>query len=212
MSVLNITTGQSARSGLGEAELPQLIFVPEQVYQTIKLANEPQSTLLNLDQLIQLIGPAGVASLVYVNSLYNSESGKFLPNEVIGGFAIYDLMDIYRDQLTENEHLRATYTNIVKQIDGLSLTKADLPDAFLRENVGNDMEVAATQSEQYYVPEMFVVSERIYGVRLKAVTGIVNSKDALTRTTVANLGLLSNSYDIRQIAHFDILKRYVALC
>lgn len=216
MSVLNINTSQSTPNGLGDVEQPRIVFVPDQLYQTLKLMNEPVSTLLDLEQMLELVGPNGIASFVYANSLYYSQDDIFLKSELINGFAIYDLMDTYRDQLAAREELRDQYTHIVKQYDGMKITQPELPVQYLRdqtENVDNDME-NAVDATQYYVPEMFVVSERIYGVRLKAVTGMVNGslEKALKHITVANVGLLGNSYDIRQIARFDIFKSYVALC
>lgn len=216
MSVLNINTSQSTPNGLGDVEQPRIVFVPDQLYQTLKLMNEPVSTLLDLEQMLELVGPNGIASFVYANSLYYSQDDIFLKCEHINGFAIYDLMDTYRDQLAAREELRDQYTHIVKQYDGMKITQPELPVQYLRdqtENVDNDME-NAVDATQYYVPEMFVVSERIYGVRLKAVTGMVNGslEKALKHITVANVGLLGNSYDIRQIARFDIFKSYVALC
>lgn len=216
MSVLNINTGQTAKSGLGDHEQPQIVFVPDQLYQTLKLTNEPMSTLVSLEQMLELVGPNGIASFVFANSLYNSQDDIFLKDERITGFSAHDLIDTYRDQLAAREDLREQYTHIVKQYDGMKITQPELPVAYLREqneNVDNDME-NAVDATQYYVPEMFVVSERIYGVRLKAVTGMNNSdiKRALKHATVANVGLLGNSYDIRQIARFEIFKAYVALC
>lgn len=216
MSVLNINTSQSTTSGLGDVEQPKIVFVPDQLYQTLKLTNEPNSTLLNLEKMLEQVGPNGIASFVYVNSLYYSQDDIFLKTELVTGFSLFDLMDTYRDQLAGREDLRDPYTHIVKQCDGMKITQPELPVTYLREqteNVDNDME-NAVDATQYYVPEMFVVSERIYGVRLKAVTGMDKGdlEKALKHTTVANVGLLGNSYDIRQIARFDLFKSYVALC
>lgn len=212
MSVLNINTGQKAQA---LDNLPKIVFVPDQLYQTLKLTNEPMSTLTSLEQMLELVGPNGIASFVFANSLYYSQDDKFLKSELIEGFGLLDLMDGYRDQLAGREDLRDQYTNIVKHYDGMKITQPELPDTYLREqieNVDNDME-SAVNATQYYVPEMFVVCERVYGVRLKAVTGMEGDlKKALKHITVANVGLLGNSYDIRQIARFDLLKSYVALC
>ena len=220
MSAFTFAPGQQFAGGLVPFAAPKILFVPDQLYRTLKLTNEPFSILTDLEQALQLIGPTGIATLLYVNSLYNSHTDKFLKDEIVSGFSTHDLMDGYRDQLKGREDLREPYANIVKQYDGLLLTKPELPESYLRtpaEEVvflDNDMENTAHDPVQYYVPEMFVVCERVYGVRLKAFTGLEKSdfKKALKQVTVANMGLLSKSYDIRQIAQFDIFKSYVANC
>lgn len=220
MSVLTLAPGQQLAGGLMPMVAPKILFVPDQLYRTLQLTNEPFSVLTDLEQTLQLIGPTGIATLLYVNSLYNSHTDIFLKEEIIGGFAIHDLMDGYRDQLKGREDLREPYANIVKQYDGLLLTKPQLPETYLKAPaeepafLDNDMENTAHDHVQYYVPEMFVVCERVYGVRLKAFTGLDkgDNKKALKQVTVANMGLLSNSYNIRQMAQFDIFKSYVANC
>lgn len=220
MSVLTLAPGQQLSGGLVPFEAPKILLVPDQLYRTLQLTNESFKVLTDLEQALQLIGPTGIATLLYVNSLYNSQSDKFLKDEVISGFSAHDLMDGYRDQLKGREDLREPYANIVKQYDGLLLTKPELPETYLRPTaeevvfLDNDMENTAKDEIQYYVPEMFVVCERVYGVRLKAFTGLEKGdyKKALKQVTVANMGLLSKSYDIRQIAQFDIFKSYVANC
>ena len=108
---------------------------------------------------------------------------------------------------------------MLRILDGLKMTKPDFPENYLKSIVSEDLLIDGDTDEdsvsaiQYYVPVMFVISEQIYGVRLKAVTGL-NSEDkkALKQATVANVGLLSNSYDIQQIAHFQIFKKFVQVC
>lgn len=220
MSDLYTTGSARASTTAGSGEQPQLVFVPDQMLRTVKLTNEPLKTFLDLDLMFKIFGVNGTATFVFLNSLYNSQSDLFLRNETLPGFLGFDLLDPYRDQLKEKPTLSEDYAQLIKVIDGLKITKPEYSDSFLKdvEGVGNilsnDMVESTPNTKQYYVPELFVISERIYGVRLKAVTSLINGdlQETLKQATVANIGLLSNSYDIRQLASLPVIKQFVALC
>jgi hypothetical protein len=218
-STFNINSDQRCVNGIGVINQPQLIYIPNSLYKTMTLTNESFKTLLNLEHMLNLVGPNGVATFLYASSLYNSQSDLFLNQETITGFTFADLLDKYRDDLIANEHLRSQYTEVVRILDGLKMTKPDFPENYLKSIVAEDLLIGSNTDEdsvsviQYYVPVMFVISEQIYGVRLKAVTGLTSDdKKALKQATVANVGLLSNSYDIQQLAHFPIFKNFVQVC
>lgn len=218
-STFNINSDQRSVNGIGVAYQPQLVYVPNSLYQTMQLTNESFKSLLNFEHMLNLVGPNGVATFLYACSLYNSQSDLFLNQETISGFTFADLLDKYRDDLVACEELRSQYNEVLRILDGLKMTKPDFPENYLKSIVSEDLlidgdtDVDSVSAVQYYVPVMFVISEQIYGVRLKAVTGL-NSEDkkALKQATVANVGLLSNSYDIQQIAHFQIFKSFVQVC
>ena len=218
-STFNINSDQRSVNGIGVAYQPQLVYVPNSLYQTMQLTNESFKSLLNFEHMLNLVGPNGVATFLYACSLYNSQSDLFLNQETISGFTFADLLDKYRDDLVACEELRSQYNEVLRILDGLKMTKPDVPENYLKSIVSEDLLIDGDTDEdsvsaiQYYVPVMFVISEQIYGVRLKAVTGL-NSEDkkALKQATVANVGLLSNSYDIQQIAHFQIFKKFVQVC
>ncbi len=218
-STFNINSDQRSVNGIGVAYQPQLVYVPNSLYQTMQLTNESFKSLLNFEHMLNLVGPNGVATFLYACSLYNSQSDLFLNQETISGFTFADLLDKYRDDLVACEELRSQYNEVLRILDGLKMTKPDFPENYLKSIVSEDLLIDGDTDEdsvsaiQYYVPVMFVISEQIYGVRLKAVTGL-NSEDkkALKQATVANVGLLSNSYDIQQIAHFQIFKKFVQVC
>ena len=218
-STFNINSDQRSVNGIGVAYQPQLVYVPNSLYQTMQLTNESFKSLLNFEHMLNLVGPNGVATFLYACSLYNSQSDLFLNQETISGFTFADLLDKYRDDLVACEELRSQYNEVLRILDGIKMTKPDFPENYLKSIVSEDLLIDGDTDEdsvsaiQYYVPVMFVISEQIYGVRLKAVTGL-NSEDkkALKQATVANVGLLSNSYDIQQIAHFQIFKKFVQVC
>lgn len=218
-STFNINSDQRRVNGIGAVYQPQLVYVPNSLYQTMQLTNESFKSLLNLEHMLNLVGPNGVATFLYACSLYNSQSDLFLNQETISGFTFADLLDKYRDDLVACESLRPQYNEIVRILDGLKMTKPEFPENYLKSIVPEDLLIDGDTDEdsvsvvQYYVPVMFVISEQIYGVRLKAVTGLTSEdKKALKQATVANVGLLSNSYDIQQLAHFQIFKNFVQVC
>lgn len=219
MSTTNINSDQRSVKDIGIVNQPQLVYVPNAIYAAFKLTNDLPGKMLDLEHMLNSVGPNGVATFLYASSLYYSQSDLFLKHETITGFTECDLLDKFRDDLLGKEHLRDQYNDVIRILDGLKLTKPDFPDNYLRGYIKEDLLVDENADEnssalvQYYVPVMFVLSEQIYGVRLKAVTGL-NSEDkkALKQATVANVGLLSNSYDIKQIAHFPIFKNFVQLC
>lgn len=219
MSTTNINSDQRSVKGMGDVNQPQLVFIPNAIYGDFESTNVHPKNMLDLEHMLNRFGPNGVATFLYASSLYYSQSDLFLNHENITGFTECDLLDKYRDDLLGKEHLRDQYNDVIRILDGLKLTKPDFPDNYLKGFYKGDLLVDGNADEnsialvQYYVPVMFVLSEQIYGVRLKAVTGL-NSEDkkALKQATVANVGLLSNSYDIKQIAHFPIFKNFVQLC
>lgn len=219
MSTMNINSDQRSVKGIGDVYQPQLVFIPNLLYKTLTLTNESFKSVLDLEHMLDLVGPNGVATFLYASSLYYSQSDLFLNHENISGFSECDLLDKYRDDLIGAEHLRDRYDEVIRILDGLKLTKPNFPDDYLKGIVEEDYVVDGDTDQesaalvQYYVPVMFVLSEQIYGVRLKAVTGLnSDDKKALKQATVANVGLLSNSYDIQQIAHFPIFKTFVQTC
>lgn len=204
-----LTTTRRPVGGIADYPAPKLVFIPNFVFQSLELKNEPINTVLNLDQMIKVLGVNETANLIFLNSLYDAQDSFFKQNELIKGFETFDLIDKYRDDLKAYPELEMQYDNMIAKTEGLKLTKGKLPDNYIY-----DMEVTASKKAEYYVPEMFLLNERVYGVRLKAITGDegVDNKKALKDATVANVCLLSNSYDIRQIAGFELFKSYIALC
>ncbi len=218
-NVSNINSDQRYVHGVGAMNQPQLVYVPNMLYKTMDLTNESFKTLLDLEHMLNLVGPNGVATFLYAGSLYNAQSDLFLKHETITGFTSAELLDKYRDDLVGKEYLRSQYNEVVRILDGLKMTKPEFPENYLKSIVADDLLIDGDTDKdsssviQYYVPVMFVISEQIYGVRLKAVTGLnSDDKKALKQATVANVGLLSNSYDIQQLAHFQIFKNFVQVC
>ena len=187
--------------------MPKIIFVPDNIARALHLTQTPAEDLVDLEKIINLLGVAGVAMFVHLNDSYNNTSDIFSMTELLNGFDQYDLMDDYRDQLVKYPHLRDQYDTIVSKIDGYKDYPAVIPEDYLRPS--SDF---VGETIHYYVPKIMSLHDRTYMVRLEAVTGSCDVENASLRAIVANIGVLSKSYDIKQLASLPYFKEYVKHC
>lgn len=203
-----MTFNPNPLSAMYRVIVPRTVFVPEQVRGTFDLYNVKLSELLDLSQALEILGITGVAMFVYVNNIYNHASDIFLKDDLIHEFDKFDLMDKYRDDLNKYPELREPYNNIVKHIDGYTISPPHLSNGYIK-----SPEDTIDGKVQYYVPVMESIGDRIYGIRLKAVTGGVYTKqEGYKHAIVANIGVLSKSYEIRQIACMEYYKTFIRRC
>lgn len=189
-------------------DTPRVVYVPEQILQLFEMSNIPVSELICFRTLVETIGDQSLANFIFFNSLYNSKSDIFLPSEVITGIDCVDLYELlYRTAvLADAPH---DYMLDVKRLVDAKIANVT---TLTREDLVPTLKVEEGEQERYYVPRLFIIRDNIYGVRLEAITDYENLKEELRKVTVANLGILSVRYDVRQWAKTDLFKDYVELC
>lgn len=189
---------------------PKLVFLPIDVVNTFKLTDTPIKDVCDLETMLATFGAFGVAYFVYVDYIYKTASSNFLKHELMPDFTSFDLMDAYRDQLDSKPGLVENYANIVKRLDVLKLEGKPLIEKYVKPQPDS----AVDTNVVYYVPMLTYLGNSVYGVRLVAVTGAtekVNKKD-ICNAIVANIGVLSKSYETNQLVKLPYFEQYVELC
>lgn len=192
--------------------VPRILFLPHALAESILLNLDNIDIIFKFREASNLLGSYALGSLVHVNSLYNSHDSIFLKSELLNGFEVVDMVDVWRDQVslyrTEDPDTASDYDAMVRSIESAKLKELNLPENYLRlTGNGNDMEDVENNT-QYYVPVLFPLRDGIYGVRLVAVTDLQSEK----QVAVANLELLSKTYQTSVLAGFEYFKHCIELC
>lgn len=192
----------------------QLVFVPNLLLQHLDGMNKPISDLLDLEKMIQSFGIETVASFVNLSDLYNRKDSENLLNTCIASFQSFDWFGAPMHKLRqENPELALQLTRL---IEGQKLSGKEISEDFVygvKHSLFNDMDENTADPVQLYVPEIFVILGRVYGVRLKAVTG--NLEDGQRETVyrnalVATIGQLSKVFDIKLVAKTEMFKTFIS--
>lgn len=191
--------------------VPRVLFLPHALAESILLNLDNIDILFKFNEANTLLGTQALGCLVHVNSLYNSQDSIFLKSELLPGFEVVDMLDVYRDQVAlyraSDYDMTSNYDTMVSCVETSKLRDLKLPDNYLRPECDNDMDDAENNA-QYYVPVLFSLRDGIYGVRLTAVTDLQAEK----QIAVANLELLSKTYTTSTLAGLEYFKHCIELC
>lgn len=191
--------------------VPRVLFLPHALAESILLNLDNIDILFKFNEANTLLGTQALGCLVHVNSLYNSQDSIFLKSELLPGFEVVDMLDVYRDQValyrSSDYDMTANYDTMVSRVETSKFRDLKLPDNYLRPARDNDMDDVENNA-QYYVPVLFSLRDGIYGVRLTAVTDLQAEK----QIAVANLELLSKTYTTSVLAGLDYFKHCIELC
>ena len=183
---------------------PRILFLPNALAESVLLNLDDLNILFKYREASTLLGSYALGCMVTVNSLYNSGDSIFLKSELLPGFEVIDMLDVYRDQVAlyraADYDTTADYDTMVRAVETSKYKELKLPDNYLRP--------AGSDNAQYYVPVLFALRDGIYGVRLVAVTDLQAEK----QVAVANLELLSKSYSTSTLAGLEYFKRCIELC
>lgn len=191
---------------------PRILFLPNALAESVLLNLDDLNILFKYREASTLLGSYALGCMVTVNSLYNSGDSIFLKSELLPGFEVIDMLDVYRDQVAlyraADYDTTSDYDTMVRAVETSKYKELKLPDNYLRpagsDNARDDVE----NNAQYYVPVLFALRDGIYGVRLVAVTDLQAEK----QVAVANLELLSKSYSTSTLAGLEYFKRCIELC
>ena len=192
--------------------VPRILFLPHAMAESVLLNLDNIDIIFKFREASNLLGSYALGCLISVNSLYNSQDSIFLKSELLPGFEIVDMQDVYRDQVSlyrsEDYDMTADYDAMVKHIETAKFRDLKLPENYLRGNSANNNMEDAENNAQYYVPVLFSLRDGIYGVRLVAVTDLQSEK----QIAVANLELLSKTYPLSTFASLEYFKHCIELC
>ena len=191
---------------------PRILFLPNALAESILLNLDNLDIIFKFREASNLLGSYALGSLAHVNSLYNSHDSIFLKSELLHGFEVVDMVDVYRDQVSlyraADYDTTADYDTMVRAVETSKYKDLKLPENYLRPT-GNDNGMEdAENNAQYYVPVLFPLRDGIYGVRLVAVTDLQSEK----QIAVANLELLSKTYPLSTLASLEYFKHCIELC
>lgn len=191
----------------------QLVFAPNLLLQHLESMNKPVSDLLDLEKLIDYFGIETVASFVNLNGLYNPKDSEKILSTYMDSLQSFDWMGSPMHNLrNKNPELALQLTRL---IEGQKLQAKPVNDDFVygvQHSLFNDMNENNTDPVQLYVPEIFVILGRVYGVRLKAITGTIDDSQRETvqrNALVATIGQLGKVFDIKLIAKTEVFKTFI---
>lgn len=190
--------------------MPRIVFFPDALAESVLLNLDNLDIIFKFNEAEPLLGASALGCFVHVNALYNSRNSIFLKSELLPGFEVIDMLDVYRDQVTlyrsTDYDMTSSYDDVVRYVETAGMKDINLPANYIRPT-NNSMEDVESDV-QYYVPVLFSLRDGIYGVRLVAVTDLQSEK----QVAVANLELLSKTFPTSTLASLDYFKRCIELC
>lgn len=187
----------------------QILLVPRTLHSAIINTHLDLSILLDVGEMASNISALTAAKLVHSNQLYDDEPSKSLMYAIRQSLTTYNLIGKTLEKLKSNNPALANEFN--KQLAGLRTTMSqDDVQKFIDEQ-GRDyiVEEVSGSKPQFYVPEIFVIQQNVFGVYQKTVP--IDDKPetkqrVLFEATLAALGQLAQHFGNEQLAKTELYK------
>lgn len=192
----------------------QLLLIPNTLCEVMINSQNDLSRLLDVADVIATLSISNAAKLVYINQLYYPKESKNLIHALSETLTVYDLMGESFTKLKQVEEGLAH--KLLLEVEGLKSTMSEDDVRTMVEQQATDYNVKQFDSETVtlYVPELFVLKQNIFGVRMKAV---VTDGTALAKNTVLSeasttaLGLLIQHFGNEAAAGTEVFNHFIRL-
>lgn len=195
----------------------QLVLVPKVLSEILRSNFASMSTLLDLGESIEMFSSGTTASFILANELYDPKKSKNLFDSLYATLSKFDFMgSVFTTLSGKNQSLAL---NLRKDIDGkrTTMNSGDITK-FVEggvSDVDNYVNNDNTDTVQFYVPEVFVIENKIYGVCLKSVSASnvdENSRLYIERDAVAAmLEQLGKCFNNNLLMKTELFKEYIRL-
>ena len=193
----------------------RILLVPHTVFSAIINNHLDLSILLDVGEMASNVSALTAAKLAYSNQLYDHGTSKSLLQSIRQSLATYNLIGETFEKLNSTNPKLAEEVN--KQLAGLRTTMSQDDVQHYIEDQKSDyiVEEVSGDKPQFYVPEIFVIRQNVFGVYQKSV--IIDDKPetkerVLFEATLAAMGQLAQHFGNEDLAATELYKFMVRTC